>query len=259
MNSPDFIPPKNSVTTHLLGGAIIVHQAAKGYRVGMDGAILAAVCAHIAQQGQSKTVIELGCGGGGALLSLKARNPSLRLTGLERDAVAVALAQKNIMANDFDDVSVIAFDIADGFAKSGLVRADMVMANPPYFDDEGAMRPVSAEKRGAWIADDGLGAWLDFAVAAVRDGGDIVFIHRADRLADILVGLSPKCGSFQLLPIQPFADQPAKRVVVMAKRLGKAPLRLLPALILHDEGVRKHRPEVEAILRGAPFDMGRTY
>jgi len=37
---------------------------------------------------------------------------------------------------------------------------------------------------------------------------------------------------------------------VRAQRLGKAPLRLLPPLVLHDDGVRKHTPEVETILRG---------
>ncbi len=87
-------------------------------------------------------------------------------------------------------------------------------------------------------------------MAAVKDGGEIVFIHRADRLADILSGLMDKCGSFVIRPIQPFNDRSAKRVLVRAQRLGKSPLRLLPALILHDQGDRKHTPEVEAILRG---------
>jgi tRNA1(Val) A37 N6-methylase TrmN6 len=50
--------------------------------------------------------------------------------------------------------------------------------------------------------------------------------------------------------VLPFADQPAKRVLVRAIKSGKAPLRLLPPLILHDREGGKHTPEVEAILRG---------
>jgi tRNA1(Val) A37 N6-methylase TrmN6 len=84
----------------------------------------------------------------------------------------------------------------------------------------------------------------------VRDGGRIVVIHRADRLADLLALLGEKCGSFAIRPVQPFADQPAKRVLVHAIRSGKAPLRLLPALVLHDRSGAKHAPEADAILRG---------
>ena len=53
-----------------------------------------------------------------------------------------------------------------------------------------------------------------------------------------------------MTPTPAFADEPAKRVLVRAVKTGKAPLRLLPALALHDRGGPKHRPEAEAILRG---------
>ena len=46
------------------------------------------------------------------------------------------------------------------------------------------------------------------------------------------------------------ADEPAKRVIVQAVKTGKAPLRLLPPLVLHDRSGAKHTAEAEAILRG---------
>ena len=59
--------------------------------------------------------------------------------------------------------------------------------------------------------------------------------------------------------MQPFADEPAGRVLVRAVRGGKAPLRLLPALVLHERGGAKHTPEAEAILRGeADLHMALT-
>ena len=100
------------------------------------------------------------------------------------------------------------------------------------------------------MADDGLAAWTGFLTKAVREGGSITVIHRADRLADILALLAPKAGSFQVRPVHPFADEPAKRVLVRAVQTGKAPLQLLPALILHDREGGKHTAEAEAILRG---------
>ena len=105
-------------------------------------------------------------------------------------------------------------------------------------------------KRGAWMADDGLKAWTDFLLKAVKEGGRIVVVHRADRLADLLALLGEKAGSFAVRPIHPFADEPAKRVLVHAIKTGHAPLRLLPPLILHDREGGKHTPQAEAIMRG---------
>ena len=51
-------------------------------------------------------------------------------------------------------------------------------------------------------------------------------------------------------PIHAFAEDPAKRVLVQAIRTGKAPLRLLPPLILHNRSGAKHTAQAEAILRG---------
>ena len=221
----------------------------------MDGALLAAACASLMAERIAKadiiTGLELGCGAGGALLSLKARCPQVGLTGIEREPDYAELARDNVLLNSMHDVEIITGDIGLGFKTLGLDRVDLVFSNPPYFDDPDMLRAPHEAKRPAWIADDGLKAWLDFALAAAKDGGDIVFIHRADRLGDILAGLEDKAGSFVIRPIQPFADKEAKRVIVRAKRLGKAPLRLLPPLVLHDGGVRKHTDTVEAILRGA--------
>ena len=75
-------------------------------------------------------------------------------------------------------------------------------------------------------------------------------IHRADRLAEILTLLAPKAGSFQIRPIHPFADKPAKRVIVRALKTGKAPLSLLPPLVLHDPSGAGHTAAAEAIFRG---------
>jgi tRNA1(Val) A37 N6-methylase TrmN6 len=137
-----------------------------------------------------------------------------------------------------------------GFAALGLSPFDAVFSNPPFFDDPAALRAPDPAKSGAWMADGGLAAWTGFLLKAVREGGTITLIHRADRLADILALLAPKAGSFRIRPIQPFGDTPAKRVMVRAIKTGKAPLVLLPALVLHPREGAKHTPQVEAILRG---------
>ncbi len=182
---------------------------------------------------------------------IAARHPETILSGLERDSAAASLARDNASLNGVSTrTTVITGQVAEGYRPLDLPLSDWAISNPPFFDDETALRAPSPGKRGAWIADDGLAAWTDILLKATREGGRILMIHRADRLADILSMLGEKAGSFSILPIQPFTDQPAKRVLVQAIRTGRAPLKLLPALVLHDRSGAKHTPEAEAILRG---------
>jgi tRNA1(Val) A37 N6-methylase TrmN6 len=231
----------------VLDGRVRLRQPARGYRAGMDAALLAAAC----DAAPAARVIEAGCGAGAALLAAAMRRPGARFTGVERDPAALALALENIALNGLEDrVAAVAGDVALRFSGLGLPVFDAAMANPPFFDDPDALRGPAADRRGAWLADDGLEAWIGFLSKAVREGGTITIIHRADRLADILALLAPKAGSAQVRPVLPFADQPAKRVLVRAIKSGKAPMRLLPALVLHDREGGKHTAETEAILRG---------
>jgi tRNA1(Val) A37 N6-methylase TrmN6 len=232
---------------HVLNARVVLRQPTRGYRAGLDAALLAAAC----DAGAGARVIEAGCGAGGALLAAAARRPQTRFTGVERDTAALALARENIALNQMADrVEVLEGDVALRFSGLGLEPFDAAMANPPFFDDADAIRGPAAERRGAWMADDGLEAWIGFLSKAVREGGTITVIHRADRLADILALLAAKAGSFKIRPVHPFADQPAKRVLVRAVKTGKAPLQLLPALVLHDRDGAKHSARAEAILRG---------
>ena len=230
----------------LLNGRISLRQSAVGYRAGMDAALLAAACD--AREGDR--VIEAGCGPGAALLAAAVRRPGALFTGVERDPQAQALAAENIGLNGLGErVTALGGDITAPFKALGLAPFDAALANPPYFDDAKAIRGPAPAKTAAWIADGGLAAWTAFLLKAVRDGGTITIIHRADRLADILHQLGAKAGSFRIRPIQPRADAPAKRVLVRAIKGGKAPLVLLPALVLH-EADGAHSQAAEAILRG---------
>jgi tRNA1(Val) A37 N6-methylase TrmN6 len=229
---------------HILGGRVALVQPAKGYRAGLDAALLAAACD--ARPGER--VIEAGCGVGAAMLAAAARRPGASFLGLERDPAALALARRNIGANDMAGrVEAVAGDVA---ATRLAAPFDAGLCNPPFFDDPGALRGPEPAKRGAHIADDGLGAWTSFLLRAVRDGGSVTLIHRADRLADLLAALGAGAGSFQIRAVHPFGDAPASRVLIRAVRAGRAPLRLLAPLILHERGGAKHTPLAEAILRG---------
>jgi tRNA1(Val) A37 N6-methylase TrmN6 len=231
----------------VLGGRVRLLQPVRGYRAGLDAALLAAAC----DAGPGQRVVEAGCGPGAALLAAAMRRPDAAFTGLERDGAALALAGRNIVLNGLEGrVAVHAADIGQRFSALGLEPFDAAMANPPFFDDPGALRGPLPERRAAYLADGGLEAWTRFLLKAVREGGTITIIHRADRLGDLLALLGAGGGSLRIRPVQPFADAPAKRVLVRAVKTGKAPLVLLPPLVLHERGGDKHTAQAEAILRG---------
>jgi tRNA1(Val) A37 N6-methylase TrmN6 len=236
----------------VLGGRVRLRQRHQGYRSGLDAALLAAACDSSADQ----RVLDAGCGVGGALLAAAVRRAKSRFLGVERDPDARALAAENVALNGLGErVDIVAGDIGQGFRALGLSVFDAAMANPPFFDDPSALRGPHPDRAGAYIAEGGLAAWTSFLVKAVREGGTLTLIHRVDRLGDILALLGSKAGSFRIRPVHPFADQPAKRVLVRAIKTGKAPLVLLPPLVLHDREGGKHTAEVEAILRGEA-DLG---
>lgn len=243
--APDAESSSEIVENALLDGRVRLRQPARGYRAGMDAALLAAAAGATA----GERVIEAGCGAGAVLMQIAARAPGAILAGLERDPVMADLARGNAALNGAE-AEIVTGDVAAGFRALGLPPFDLAVSNPPFFDDAGALRAPAPGKRGAWMADDGLAAWTGFLLKAVREGGRIIVIHRADRLADLLALLGDKAGSFAIRPVHAFADEPAKRVLVQAIKTGKAPLRLLPPLVLHERGGAKHSAEAEAILRG---------
>src|SRR6185369_3186340 len=97
----------------VLDGRVALRQPVRGYRAGLDAALLAAAC----DAGAGARVIEAGCGAGGALLAAAVRRPDAHFTGVERDAGALALARENIALNGLETrVEVLEGDVAVRFS-----------------------------------------------------------------------------------------------------------------------------------------------
>jgi tRNA1(Val) A37 N6-methylase TrmN6 len=77
----------------------------------------------------------------------------------------------------------------------------------------------------------------------------LTVIWRADGLADVLAALD-EFGDLTVLPVHGRAGQPAIRVLVAARKGGRAPLRLMAPLMLND-GNGRPTAQAEAVLRDA--------
>ena len=231
----------------LLDGRIALRQPAAGYRVAIDPVLLAAAI----PADESETVLDVGSGVGAAALCLAARVAECRVYGIEIQRDLVRLAAENVMLNGFEGrVDVMMGDLTQAPPRLAAGSFHHVMSNPPYLDaDSGNPSPDAAKATATVEAQGDLAEWVDFCVRMARHKGSVTFIHRADRLDELLAHLRGKAGGAIVYPLWPTADRtrPAKRVIVQAIKGSAGPLKLLPGLSLHDgEGYSR---DAEAVLR----------
>lgn len=209
-----------------LNGRVMASQPRDGYRAATDPVFLAASVPVRAGQ----NVLELGCGAGVASLCLAARIGGLTLAGVEVQRPYADLARRNAAANSVD-MTVFDADLTALPAPLRDLRFDHVIANPPYY---GAHGPASrdAGRDRALREETPLDAWVDVALRRVRDGGYVTFIHLSARLPDLLAGFRAR-ASVTVLPLAARANRPARRVIVQARKGGRAPFVLLPPLVVH--------------------------
>lgn len=238
-------------TTHdiFLKGALTIEQPSKGYRAGTDAVLLAAAAAAI----HVGKALEAGCGVGTALLSLASlrADSTLQLTGLEKDEAAWRLAVSNAKANSVSgEVKFVLGDVL--VPDEALLGAyDLVFSNPPYFDDDQAIRDPDAARHAAYILGAPLDAWIKGMLAMATPKGRFLMIHRADRLPDILAALRGRAGDIGICPVRPRAGTPAKRVLVSARKGSRAPLRLLAGIDMHPPvGEGRFSADYQAICDG---------
>lgn len=230
-----------------LGGRLHLWQPLKGYRAATDPVLLAAACP--ARAGQS--VLDIGCGAGAAALCLASRVPGLVLAGLEVQADYAALARRNAAENGVEmqvvegDLSAMPAILQRGF--------DHVIANPPYYPRRGTPSP-DASRDLALRAEQPLTLWVDAAARRLSPGGWLTMIFGTDALPEVLAALAPRLGSAAALPLAARENRSALRVILQARKGGRAAFRLLPPLILHrgaahDGDHDSHMPNVSAVLR----------
>jgi len=239
-----------------LGGRLSILQPKRGHRSGIEAVLIAA--ASPLEPGE--TVADIGSGVGVAGLCALSRVADTKALLLEADPDSVDLARRNAGRNGMAErVAVHTIDIAARGAAdhAGLTgTADHALANPPFYDP--ATNRISPAKAHAHAAPaDLLDDWLRFAAAVLRPGGSLTLVHRADALGLILQAAERRFGGLAVLPVHPRRDAPATRVIVRGRKGSRAPLGLLPGLVLHDETGHGFRPEIEAVLRsGAALRMG---
>lgn len=239
--------PEDLTDDKFLCGKLQLLQPRKGYRAATDPVLLAA--AVPARSGQS--VLDLGCGAGAAALCLATRVSGLALAGLEVQPAYAALARMNAARNG------VALEVVEGdlsHIPNVLRRGfDHVIANPPYYAPDGTPSPLHSRDTALRVGVP-LSVWVQVATRRLTPQGWLTMILSADRLPDVMAGFSPQMGSVAVLPLAARQNRAAGRVIVQARKGGRAPFRLLAPLILHrgdahDGDRESYTPIANAVLR----------
>ncbi len=240
--------PEDLSDDKFLCGRLHLLQPIKGYRAATDPVLLAAACA--AKPGDR--VLDLGCGAGAAALCLATRVPGVQLWGLEVQPDYADLAIKNAARNAVP-MQVITGDAA-AIPPELRIEFGHVITNPPYYAPGGTPSPIPGRARAMQV-DMPLTDWVQAAGRRLAPGGWLTLICGADGLPQVLAAMQDKLGSVTVLPLAAREGRPALRVIVQARKTGRAAFRLLAPFILHDgpahSGDREgYTQQASAVLRG---------
>jgi tRNA1(Val) A37 N6-methylase TrmN6 len=226
-----------------------------GHRAGSDALLLAAAL----PEGASGRLADLGAGAGVAALAALAMNPALEADLVELDPLMADFARRTLALPEnvrfASRARVIEADIrltgtrrkAAGLADNSC---DFVIANPPYHAPEERPSPDGRRALAHRMENGGIEAWLRTAAAILKPGGLAVIVWRPRQLPQLLAAAAGRFGDLRILPLFPREDAPAGRVIVRLQRGSRAPLSLLPGVVLHRPD-NSATAEAKALLNGS--------
>jgi tRNA1(Val) A37 N6-methylase TrmN6 len=226
----------------LLGGKLTLIQLNTGHRAGTDAVLLAMACPEV----KNGWIVDLGCGSGAVGLIAAHRFQHANVLLLDNDESQIECARLGIEANGFSDrvevchADILAPSLTSKFAQSPSTlsenMADVVLSNPPYFEEgQGRTSPDDKRSHAHHMVKGGLNLWVKRACALLKPKGQLVMIHRADALPFLLDAIGKRLGNIRVKPIHAHAQQPASRIILSGIKGSKAPFVFLPSLILHEE------------------------
>lgn len=247
----------NRTIDAFLGGRVEAVQPASGYhRSGLEAVLLGASM----DVDTSGIAIDLGAGVGVASFCAAVRCPDLTVRLVERDGVLAECAQEGLRrpanASFAPRVSLSQVDISASeeervTAGFGREMAGLVLMNPPFHEPT-TVRPSPAVQRAdAHLLAGGLDLWFRIAAYALVPRGSVVAVTLASSLPDLIGSLAGRFGDTTILPLHPRSDRAAERVLVRAVKGSRAPPKLLPGLVLHQETGAAYTEELSGVLRAA--------
>jgi len=161
------------------------------------------------------------------------------VTGVEIQPRLVDMANRSIAINELDErLHIVEGDVKTAASLLGHARYDVVTCNPPYFlANETSLRNQNEHHT---IARHEVLCTLEDCIRSasqlVKPGGKVAFVHRPERLLDILTlmrayRIEPK----RMQLVYPKQGRDANTLLIEGSKDGKAGLTILPPFIVYEE------------------------
>ena len=141
--------------------------------------LVGAVLTHISNLPAPVSVIDLGSGSGALALAIATEAPNSRVIAVEKSEEALVWLKKNVEAI-IEDLRIVHSDVSDALIG---IKCDVVIANPPYIQDESDLPRDVVEHEPAialFGGKDGMDAPRAFIAASSRllkSGGLLAIEH----------------------------------------------------------------------------------
>ncbi|MGE8207433.1 tRNA1(Val) (adenine(37)-N6)-methyltransferase [Heyndrickxia sp. NPDC080065] len=238
---------------YLLAENLRIIQSPSVFAFSLDAVLLARFAYLPIQKGN---IIDL-CSGNGIVPLLISNRTKASITGIEIQERLYDMAVRSIHYNDLDkQIQMVHGDIKKIPETLGKGKFDVVTCNPPYFST-----PPRSEKNvneHFAIARHEILCTLEDVIMVssklLRQGGKAAFVHRPERLMDILTlmrkyRLEPKRLRF----VYPKQGKEANTILVEGIKDGNRDLKVLPPLFIYQEE-NQYTEEVQEILFGKKED-----
>lgn len=214
-----------------LKGLKIIQDPSK-FCFGIDAVLLS----DFAKVKSGENVLDIGTGTGIIALLLSAKTDAKHIKAVEIQPDMAEMAKRSVLYNDLQDrIEIICNDIkrADSFIKKSSV--DVVVSNPPYIKSSHA---IINPKDSLSLARHEIACTLEDILSAASNmlkyHGRFYMIHKAHRLTEIVCKMREyKLELKRLRSIHPFADKPAKMVLIEGVKQANPWLDIDPPLIIY--------------------------
>ncbi len=229
----------------LIPGGLKIIQNASAPCFSLDAVLLAA----FAPLKPGWQVVDLGTGTGVLPLLLHARESSCSICGLELMGSMADMARRSVALNGLENsIRIITGDIRNAAVLLGKAQADLVTANPPYFQPgrgRESLDPLWAAARSERFCP--LSLLFEQAALLLKPLGRLALVHRAERLAELLsFGREQGLHAERLRLVQPRLDKPANLLLLEFRKGSRQQLLIEPALWVYGRG-SDYSPEMQAI------------
>nr|WP_026010951.1 tRNA1(Val) (adenine(37)-N6)-methyltransferase [Paenibacillus sp. OSY-SE] len=218
----------------LLTHELKIIQSSEVFSFSMD-AVLLARFATVPARGR---IMDL-CTGNGVVPLLLSTRTKADIDGLEIQPRLAEMASRSVQLNGLQErVTIMAGDLKTFQPRPERPYYELVTVNPPYMPIQTGDTKVNKHQA---LARHEVACTLEDVIRTcsrlLRTGGKMAMVHRPSRLTDMMAlmrqyRLEPKRIRF----VHPRAGTEANMVLIEAARDGKPDVRLLPPLIVYNEG-----------------------